>query len=94
MRHDDIGCVCATRSRRTSPVGPWRLRARAPGSSTVEIDLVAANGGTTLRFVHRDLPSIEAAETHAAGWDHYLGRLEIAAAGGDPGRDPWLGDDA
>ena len=32
------------------------------------------------------------AESHATGWDHYLSRLEIAAAGGDPGRDPWLGD--
>jgi hypothetical protein len=46
--------------------------------------------GTTLRFVHRDLPSTEAAQSHAHGWDHYLERLRIAAAGGDAGRDPWL----
>ena len=63
-----------------------------PGSSTIEIELVAAEGGTMLRFVHRNLPSAESATSHAAGWDHYLGRLEIAAAGGDPGRDPWLGE--
>ena len=31
------------------------------------------------------------AESHARGWDHYLGRLAVAAAGGDPGPDPWLG---
>ena len=28
---------------------------------------------------------------HARGWDHYLGRLAVVAAGGDPGPDPWLG---
>ncbi len=61
-----------------------------PGSSTIEIDLVAEDGGTTVRFVHRDLPNPEAAESHARGWDHYLERLTIAAAGGDPGADPWL----
>ncbi len=61
-----------------------------PGSSTIEIDLVAEDGGTTLRFTHRDLPSSEAAESHAVGWDHYLERLAIAAPGGDPGPDPWL----
>lgn len=65
-----------------------------PGSSTVEIELVAANGGTMLRFVHRDLPSAESTETHAVGWDHYLSRLAVAAVGADPGRDPWLGDEA
>ncbi len=62
-----------------------------PGSSTVEIELEPANGGTNLRFVHRDLPSSEAAESHAKGWNHYLDRLVVAAAGGDPGTDPWLG---
>lgn len=61
-----------------------------PGSSTVEIELVPEDGGTRLRFTHRDLPSSEAAESHAVGWDHYLERLVVAAGGGDPGRDPWL----
>jgi HipA-like kinase len=27
---------------------------------------------------------------HAHGWEHYLARLAVTAAGGDPGRDPWL----
>jgi uncharacterized protein YndB with AHSA1/START domain len=61
-----------------------------PGSSTVEIELVPDGDGTTLRFVHRGLPNTEAAESHAHGWDHYLDRLATAAAGDDPGTDPWL----
>jgi uncharacterized protein YndB with AHSA1/START domain len=61
-----------------------------PGSSTIEIVLAPAAGGTMLRFTHRHLPSPEAAESHAAGWDHYLPRLAIAASGGNAGRDPWL----
>jgi uncharacterized protein YndB with AHSA1/START domain len=61
-----------------------------PGSTTVEIELVPDGDGTTLRFTHRGLPSAEAAQSHAHGWDHYLARLVIAAPGGDPGPDPWL----
>jgi uncharacterized protein YndB with AHSA1/START domain len=64
-----------------------------PGSSTIEIELVPDGEGTLLRFAHRDLPSADAAESHAHGWDHYLGRLAIAAPGGDPGVDPWLTGD-
>ena len=44
---------------------------------------------TIVRVVHSRLPS-DSANGHAAGWDHYLPRLEIAAAGGDPGADPWV----
>ncbi len=61
-----------------------------PGSSTIEIELTPDGDGTKLRFTHRDLPSDESAASHGHGWDHYLERLEIAAAGGDPGSDPWL----
>ncbi len=61
-----------------------------PGSSTIEVELTPDGGGTRLHFVHRDLPSEAAAESHGVGWDHYLPRLEIAAADGDPGEDPWL----
>jgi uncharacterized protein YndB with AHSA1/START domain len=64
-----------------------------PGSSTIEIELLPAGDGTTLRFAHRGLPSTEAAESHAHGWDHYLARLGVAAGGGDPGADPWLTGD-
>jgi uncharacterized protein YndB with AHSA1/START domain len=61
-----------------------------PGSSTIEIELTPEGHGTSLRFVHRDLPSAESTASHAHGWDHYLPRLEVAAGGGDPGEDPWL----
>ena len=61
-----------------------------PGSSTVEIELEPSQTGTTLRLVHRGFPTAEAAGNHGAGWEHYLGRLAVAAAGGDPGRDTWL----
>ena len=64
-----------------------------PGSSTIEVELTPAGDGTSLHFVHRDLPTTESAESHAHGWDHYLPRLEIVAAGGDPGEDPWLTQD-
>jgi uncharacterized protein YndB with AHSA1/START domain len=58
-----------------------------PGSSTIEIELVPSGDGTTLRFRHYGLPSAEAAQSHAHGWDHYLGRLVVAARGDDPGED-------
>ncbi len=61
-----------------------------PGGSTIEIELTPSGAGTALRFTHRDLPSEAAAESHGTGWDHYLGRLVITAAGGDPGVDPWV----
>ena len=58
-----------------------------PGSSTIVIELATDGEGTSLRFVHKDLPSAEAVASHTHGWDHYLPRLEIAAAGGNPGED-------
>ena len=61
-----------------------------PGSSTIVIELASDGDGTSLRFVHKDLPNAEAIASHAHGWDHYLPRLETAAGGGDPGADPWV----
>ena len=61
-----------------------------PGSSTVEIDLLPEGDGTMVRFRHSGLPSEDAVQRHGHGWDHYLPRLQTAAQGGDPGRDPWL----
>jgi uncharacterized protein YndB with AHSA1/START domain len=58
------------------------------GASTVEVTLAAEDGGTLLRFAHRDLPE-ESRGSHGHGWDHYLARLEIAGGGGDAGEDPW-----
>jgi uncharacterized protein YndB with AHSA1/START domain len=59
-----------------------------PGTSTVEVRLTPAAGGTDVELVHRDLPDAEL-PGHARGWPHFLGRLVIAAAGGDPGPDEW-----
>jgi uncharacterized protein YndB with AHSA1/START domain len=61
-----------------------------PGTSRIEVELTPEGEGTSVRFVHRDLPNAEQVASHAHGWDHYLGRLEVAAAGGDPGEDPWV----
>ncbi len=60
-----------------------------PGATRVEIDLAPGEGGTLLSFVHSGLPQ-PAVAPHTDGWTHYLGRLAIAAAGGDPGPDPRL----
>jgi uncharacterized protein YndB with AHSA1/START domain len=59
-----------------------------PGTSTVEVSLTADGEGTLMRFSHRDLPE-DSRGSHGHGWDHYFERLVIAAAGGDPGEDPW-----
>jgi uncharacterized protein YndB with AHSA1/START domain len=64
-----------------------------PGASTVEVTLEADGDATTVRLIHRDLPSEEAAGSHREGWSHYLNRLVIVAAGGDPGVDPWQDPD-
>jgi uncharacterized protein YndB with AHSA1/START domain len=58
-----------------------------PGSTVVEIELEPEGDGTVLRLTHRDLPA-GAMEIHRAGWVHYLSRLAVSAAGGDPGPDP------
>jgi uncharacterized protein YndB with AHSA1/START domain len=60
-----------------------------PAATKIEIDLATRDNGTLLTFVHRGLPQ-PAVGPHTDGWTHYLGRLAIAAAGGDPGADPRL----
>jgi uncharacterized protein YndB with AHSA1/START domain len=62
----------------------------AAGTTTVEFELIPNGDGTTLRFRHRGLPSAQAVQSHAHGWDHYLERLVTSASGGDAGPDPWL----
>ena len=62
-----------------------------PGSTTVEIDLRPAGGGTELRLVHRGL-SGRMADAHAGGWTNYLTRLAVVAEGRDPGPDPLAGE--
>jgi uncharacterized protein YndB with AHSA1/START domain len=58
-----------------------------PGSSTVEVTLLADGDGTVVRLVHRDLPA-DALADHARGWDHYLPRLAQAVTG-SASPDPW-----
>lgn len=60
-----------------------------PGSTTVEITLAAQGTATLVRLVHRDLPTVESAQAHSRGWEHYLQRLALAASGADPGHDSY-----
>jgi len=59
-----------------------------PGATTIEISLEQDGDFTLLHFVHSGLPGDEELAAHTHGWNHYLARLEVAAAGGDPGPDP------
>ena len=73
----------------------WEDEAVSPvaiGSSTIEVELEPDGDGTLLSFTPSGFADVEATQRHAHGWDHYLPRLEIAASGGDPGRDTWLDD--
>ena len=56
------------------------------GSSRVEITLEESGGSTLVNLFHSEL--VAAVEEHGGGWDHYLARLAIAAAGSDAGPDP------
>ena len=60
-----------------------------PGSSLVRITLVPDGSGTIVRLEHSGLPDDEQRAGHTDGWVHYFERLEVVAAGGDPGTDPW-----
>jgi len=60
----------------------------APGSTRVEIDLIPDGDATILRLRHFGLDA-EGRASHKEGWEHYLERLAIVAAGKDAGPDPW-----
>ena len=62
--------------------------AMPPGSTRLLIRLSARGSGTSVNLEHSGLNASEA-KKHAVGWPHFLGRLRVAAAGGDPGPDPW-----
>src|SRR5436189_249639 len=68
----------------------WELELLSvpPRSTLVEVSLTPDGDETVVRLSHRQLPA-DMVAFHGAGWDHFLPRLAIAAAGGDPGRDPW-----
>jgi uncharacterized protein YndB with AHSA1/START domain len=57
-----------------------------PGSSIVEITLHPEGDKTRVRLVHRDIAEVAVAD-HSRGWEHYLGRLDVTATGGDAGPD-------
>ena len=66
----------------------WEERDNVPpGSTLIEIDLEDRDGGTLIRLAHSGLPNQHECDEHKKGWDHYMRRLSIAAAGGDPGPD-------
>jgi uncharacterized protein YndB with AHSA1/START domain len=62
-----------------------------PGSSLIEIDLIDRDGGTLLRMTHSGLPDAIQCARHNEGWEHYVGRLAMAAAGRNPGADRGIG---
>jgi uncharacterized protein YndB with AHSA1/START domain len=62
--------------------------ATPPQSTLVEVSLVPDGEDTLVRLTHRRLKSAAVA-FHRGGWGHYLPRLARAAAGDDPGIDPW-----
>ena len=58
------------------------------GSTTVEVTLSPEGAGTKVYLRQTGIPADQRG-FQAAGWDHMLARLQIAAQGGDPGPDPW-----
>lgn len=60
-----------------------------PGSTTVEIDLVGQDDGTTLVTLRHHGLGKAASDAHSGGWAHYLGRLCHVAQGEVVGPDPW-----
>jgi uncharacterized protein YndB with AHSA1/START domain len=59
-----------------------------PGATQLRITFEARGGSTHVVLEHAGLVPTEAAK-HAIGWPHFIARLGVAAAGGDPGVDPW-----
>ena len=60
-----------------------------PGSTTVEIELVPTATARSCASCTATCRAPTSVASHGHGWDHYLGRLAVAASGGDPGPDPW-----
>jgi uncharacterized protein YndB with AHSA1/START domain len=58
------------------------------GSTLVEITLKPEGTGTRLRLTHHTLIG-DARDRHDAGWEHYLNRIAVAAAGGERAPDPF-----
>jgi uncharacterized protein YndB with AHSA1/START domain len=65
-----------------------RVNPLPAGASKVEVELVPDGDATVVRLAHRGPAGL--ADLHAAGWDNYLPRLAVAAAGGTPDSDRFL----
>jgi uncharacterized protein YndB with AHSA1/START domain len=63
--------------------------AMPPGATRLLVNLVPCGIGTRVTLEHSGLVPGEA-KKHATGWPHFIARLGVAAAGGDPGPDPWM----
>ena len=59
-----------------------------PDASTVTVTIEPIETGSRVTLVHEGLPA-DQLPGHAAGWEHFLGRLERLAATGDAGPDEW-----
>ena len=62
--------------------------AMPPGATRLCVTFEARGDMTRIELEHSGLVPTEAAK-HEIGWPHFVARLGIAAAGGDPGPDPW-----
>lgn len=62
--------------------------AMPPGATRLRVTFEARGAMTRVGLEHSGLAAAEAAK-HAIGWPHFVARLGVAAAGGDPGPDPW-----
>lgn len=63
-------------------------RLEAIDGGVFSVDIEARGALTRVELQHTGLAPSEAVK-HAVGWPHFIERLGIAAAGGDPGADPW-----
>lgn len=62
--------------------------AMPPGATHLRVTFEARGPLTRVELTHSGLVPSEAAK-HAMGWPHFVARLGFAAAGQDPGPDPW-----
>lgn len=62
--------------------------AMPPGATHLRVTFEARGPVTRVELTHSGLVPSEAAK-HAIGWPHFTERLAVAAAGRDPGPDPW-----
>jgi len=81
--------VCVERPRLVEIAwGEAGNAAMPPGATRLRVTFEARGPVTRVELTHSGLVPSEAAK-HAMGWPHFTDRLRMAAAGRDPGPDPW-----